>query len=397
MNVLFTSLLLPHPYADHASAFTVFNTIKHLSKKHDVSVVSFVRSEEEASYVRYIDDYCRTVKTVVLPSGFFHKLCVRARLLGLKPISVSNSYCREMSQCIESICRSEKFDVVQMEYTPMCQYVSETGSSACIANVHDLIHLTTERLATSLPLSRKKMEWLADSLVCKRYELDLYSRFSHTLTLTHNMKERLLGLNDSLQVSVVEPGVDVPAEQKTHRQGTGKKLIFMGAMWRDENIDAVLYFYNQIFGRIRKEIDDVELNIVGGSPSVQIQGLADDPNVRVHGYVEDLLPCYLDADVSIAPIRVAGGIMCKILDAMAVGLPVITTSQGNEGVNASHPEQIIIADDADEYADRTIELLRDSNRRTEVGQNGMDFVRTNFNWENSINKLESVYSNCVCS
>lgn len=396
MNVLFVSLLLPHPYADHASAFTVFRTIKHLSKNHDVSVVSFVRSENEASCVRHIEEYCRTVKTVLLPQSFFRKFWVRAKLLSLKPISISNSDCSEMRHCIRSLCRSEKFDVVQMEYTPMGQYVSEIGQTASVINVHDLIHLTTERFARNLPFSRKKLEWLADSLVCKRYELDLYSRFNYTLTLSQNMKNRLLELNDSLNIAVVEPGVDIPSAQKKHSQGISKNLIFMGAMWRDENIDAVLYFYRNIFGRIREEIPDVELHIVGGSPCQEVKSLASDPNVIVSGYVKDLLPCYLKADVSIAPMRVAGGIMCKILDAMAAGLPVITTSQGNEGINAKANEQIIIADDPEEYANRTIEMLRDGNRRKIMGQSGVDFVRTNFNWEKVIKKTESIYHKCIC-
>jgi glycosyltransferase involved in cell wall biosynthesis len=396
MKILFVSLLLPHRYADHASAFTVFKTIRHLSKKHDISLISFVRSESETAHLEDIREYCRIVKTVVLPQGMFHKVRARAGLLGGKPISVSNSYCRQMSDCIGSMCRSERFDVVQVEYTPMGQYVSEIGNTPSVINVHDLIHVTTERFAENPGFSRKRLEWWADSLVCRDYELRLLSRFSRVLALSENIRNRLGELNSSLNVSVVRPGVDIPPEQKLHSQGRARNLIFMGAMWRDENIDAVLYFYRSIFSRIRKAIPDVNLYIVGGSPSERITSLASDPSVKVCGYAADLLPWYLNADVSIAPMRVAGGVMCKILDAMAAGLPVITTSQGNEGIAARPGEQIVIADDPEEFADSTIEMLCDGNRRRMMGQRGVDFVRSNFSLENTIDKLEAIYQRCMC-
>ncbi len=395
MKILFVSLLLPYPYADHAGAFTVFNTIKHLSKRHEVSLISFVRSEKEAQCVRFIQNYCRMVKTILLPRGFFHKVRIRAGLFGFKPISISNGYSRQMRECVRSVCQSEKFDIVQVEYTPMGQYVSEIGHTPAVINVHDLIYLTAERFAKNLSFSRKKLEWFADSLISKRYELQLLSKFKRVLTLSQNIKNRLLELNDSLNVSVLQPGVDIPLKQKNHSSGLAKNLIFMGAMWRAENIDAVLYFYQSAFERIRKAVPDVKLNIIGGSPDEQIKRLASDPNVTVQGYIENLLPSYLNADVSIAPMRVAGGVMCKILDAMAVGLPVITTSQGNEGIRANPEEQIVIADDPVQFADKTIELLRDGNRRKAIGRRGTDFVRDNFNWETATKKSEIIYQQCM--
>jgi glycosyltransferase involved in cell wall biosynthesis len=395
MKILFISLLLPHARADHAGAFTVFKTIKHLSNKHDVSLISFTRSETEAACVSHLRDYCRVLKTVPLPRGVLHKFWVRAKLLTRKPISVSNSCCRQMKDCIRSVCRSEKFDIVQVEYTPMGQYVSEIGQIPSAINVHDLIHVTAERFAGHLALSRKKLEWFADSLISRDYELHLLSRFNCVQTLSENIKKRLVELDNSLNVAVVRPGVDIPSKQKLHSQGRAKNLIFMGAMWRDENIDAVLYFYRSVFSRIRKVVPDINFYIVGGSPCERITDLASDPNVTVCGYVDDLLPLYLNADVSIAPMRVAGGVMCKILDAMAVGLPVITTGQGNEGVGAKPGEEILIADDPEEFAEITIEMLCDGNRRKTIGQRGTDFVRDNFSWEKAISQMETVYQQCI--
>jgi len=137
------------------------------------------------------------------------------------------------------------------------------------------------------------------------------------------------------------------------------------------------------------------LTIVGGSPSEEVRRLALDQGIRVTGYVEDLLPYYLKSDVSIAPMRIAGGVQCKILDAMAAGLPVVTSSQGNEGIGARPEKEIIVADSPNDFAERTVELLQDGYLRKTISQRGLDFLRSNFSWEQNIEKLEKIYQECL--
>jgi glycosyltransferase involved in cell wall biosynthesis len=395
MKILFVSLLLPHPYADHASAFTVFKTIKHLSKKHTISLVSFTRSEKEKEYVRFIKPYCKNVETVVLPQNRLRKLWVRTNLLTLTPINVSQSYSREMQDKIHFMISENKYDIVQMEYSPTGQYISAVKNTATVINVHDMISISAERLVKNLKFSRKKLEWFIDSLIGRGYESRLYRKFNKVITLSEKLKDHLLDCDPSLKISVIPPGVDIPEVQKTYTSEKGKNLIFMGAMWRDENIDAVLYFYHSAFNLIRKDMPEVTLTIIGGSPSEEIKSLACDSGVRVTGYVEDFLPYYLKSDISVAPMRIGGGVQCKILDSMAAGLPVITTSQGNEGIGAREEEEIIVADDPKEFAQRTVELLQNGHRRKAIGQRGMDFVRRNFDWNQIIKRLETVYQECI--
>jgi glycosyltransferase involved in cell wall biosynthesis len=397
MKILFVSLLLPHPLADHASAFFGYQIIRRLSQRHDISLISFIRSEKERLFVRDLEPYCRKVETVVLPQSLSRRMWVRANLITLKPISVSSGYCQEMRDRIRSMVQEERFDIVQMEYTPMGQYVSEISDSSCIMYAPDLVFITAKRFAEFLPFSRKKLEWSIDSLLARRYEAHLYAKFDHVLAVSQKIKENLLGCRPSLKVSVIPIGVDIPEIKKTHGPGKGRHLIFMGAMWRPENIDAVLYFHRHIFGLIRNSIPEVILTIAGGNPPEEIRHLAQNPGIKVTGYVEDLLPLYLESDVSIAPMRIAGGVMCKILDAMATGLPVITTSLGNEGISARKEEEVLVADTPEEFAQRTIELLQDGNLRKKISHNGLDFVRRHFSWEGIIARLENIYQECLFS
>ncbi len=397
MKILFISLLLPHQYADHASAFTVFNVIKHLSKKHDISLISFARSEEEQKYSESLKSYCSMVKTVVMPQSFIKKLLIRACIFAFKPISVSNSHCREMYDMIKSVTRNEHFDVVQIEYTPMGQYLSAVNGLTTLINVHDLMYVVAKRHAENMRFSRRKLEWLIDSIICSRYEARLYRRFDRVLTLSQKNKEFLIDCNSSLDVSVIPPGVDVCQVQESPSSSMGNKLIFMGAMWRSENVDAILYFYRSVFGLIRNAVPDVHLYIIGGSPSKEVTDLSSDPHVKVTGYVENIHPYYNECDVSVAPIRIAGGVMCKILDAMAAGLPVVTTSKGNEGVGAKPDEEILVSDTAEGFANKIITLLQDGQLRREISQNGIAFIRRNFDWEQIVNRMEVIYHECTPS
>lgn len=395
MKILFLCSLLPHPRADHASAFCEHKMIRCLSKKHDISLISFVRSDEEQELSRDMLEYCKRVETVRLPAGGFRKLWVRVNLLTLTPMSISNSRSSEMRNIIRSMVRQEDFDIVQMEYPPMAQYISETGNSAKIIHLQDLIFVTAEKHAKHLRYSRKKVEWFIESIVSRWYESRQYAKFDSIVSVSEKMKDVLLECNSSLNVSAIPPGVDIPAKRKLHRDEKGKNLIFMGAMWRRENIESILYFYRNVFDLIRKAVPEVNLHIVGGSPSEEIKNLADDSSVKVTGYVENLSDYYLKCDVSVAPMRVAGGIMCKVLDAMAFGLPVVTTSQGNEGVGAEAGKEIFIEDNPEGFANRTIELLQNGKLRKVVSDSALDFIRRNFSWEHATNKLESLYRKCL--
>ncbi len=395
MKILFISPLLPHPYADHASAFTTYKTIRHLSQRHDISLISFIRSEKEKEHTRHLIDHCSRVETVLLPQNSFRRFWVRTNLLTLKPIAISHGYCREMRDKVNFMVGREKFDIVQIEFSTMGQYVSEVLDSATIINLHDLMFAHAKKYVENLRFSRKKLEWFIDGLISRQYESRLCAKFDRILAISHKIKKILLDYNPALSVSVIPTGVDIPKIKKSHTLGNGSNLIFMGAMWRPENIDAILYFQRSVLMLIRKVIPAVSLTIVGGSPSEEVRRLALDQGIRVTGYVEDLLPYYLKSDVSIAPMRIAGGVQCKILDAMAAGLPVVTTSDGNEGIGARANEEIMVADNPEEFADRTIELLQNGHLRKTISERGFNFVKHNFDWEKVIAKLERIYQGCL--
>jgi glycosyltransferase involved in cell wall biosynthesis len=395
MRIMFVSHLLPHPLADHASAFWAYEMIRKLSVNHDVSSVSFVRSEEERGHAKYLETYCKRVETVVLPQSFSRKLWARAKLIALTPISVSSSYSRKMRDTIRTMAREDRYDIVQMDHSLMGQYVDAVAGSLTALNVLDLVYVQSRMFSDNLGLSRHKLEWFVDSLLSRRYEIRLYKKFDHVLAVSPKIRDTLLACDPSLRTSVIPVGVNVPKTRRTHDSQKGNRLIFMGAMWRSANIDAIRYFCRSVLPLIREVVPDVTLHVVGGGPSAEVKRVGAESGVTVTGYVEDLQAYYQQSDVSIAPMRISGGVQCKILDAMASGLPVITTSAGNEGIGAEPDVEVVVADTATEFARRTIELLEDGARRTAISERGLEFVTRNFSWDTIMGKLENIYTESV--
>jgi glycosyltransferase involved in cell wall biosynthesis len=287
-----------------------------------------------------------------------------------------------------------EFDVVHAEYSPMGQYFTGQSLTCGKRTVHvlDLLAPQMRRRAAHLPFSRRKLEYWIDGVLAPRYEALLCSCFDVVFACAPRIRKELLRARPGLNVVYLPPGVDACHAPKEH-VGPGKHLVFVGAMWREENIDAVLWFYQQVFPLIRAQVPDVTLTIVGGNPAEPVRSLAADPGVRVTGYVPQLSPYYAASDVSIAPVRIAGGVLCKVLDAMGAGLPVVTTSFGNDGVGAQPEREILIGESPEEFAGQAVRLLKSPDLRRQLGLSGRNFINLNFSATSILSRFEAALLN----
>lgn len=181
-------------------------------------------------------------------------------------------------------------------------------------------------------------------------------------------------------------GEGIEAEPRAEVPG---RLLFLGAMGRPLNAEAAIHFYERVFPAVVERRPEARFWIVGADPPGRLRALAEsDPRVRVTGYVEDIGAAYREASVFVAPILVGGGIIAKILDAMAAGVPVVTTPYGNEGIEARPGEQILVAGGPGDFAARVVELLEDSRLRRRVGVAGQAFVRARYATDAVMAELE---------
>jgi glycosyltransferase involved in cell wall biosynthesis len=169
-------------------------------------------------------------------------------------------------------------------------------------------------------------------------------------------------------------------------------LVFSGKMSYHANASAVLHFVEHILPLVRARRPDVRLRVVGSSPPAAVQKLVRDPAISVTGYVPDMHQALSGATLAICPITVKVGIQNKVLEAMALGLPVVVTRLGAQGLDARDGEDLLVADDAEQFAQAVCRILDDADLRARVGSAGRRYVETNHRWDVATRRLESVYA-----
>jgi glycosyltransferase involved in cell wall biosynthesis len=228
----------------------------------------------------------------------------------------------------------------------------------------------------------------------QRMELRYLQRSDHVLAVSEtdaNFFERIL---DPSNISVIPTGVDVEYFRPTPEKEEANALVFTGSMDWLANEDGILYFMREILPRIRQEIPDATLWVVGRRPSKKlIQAASELRGIEVTGTVEDIRPYIAKASVYIVPLLVGGGTRLKIFEAMAMGRAIVSTSIGAEGLPAVSGKHLLLADQPEEFARQVVELLRDTKRRKELGERARSLVEQNYSWQSVGNLLSDVLRN----
>jgi glycosyltransferase involved in cell wall biosynthesis len=179
-------------------------------------------------------------------------------------------------------------------------------------------------------------------------------------------------------------------------QGTQDRVLFVGSMDVEMNIDAVTWFVQKILPQIRERIPNAIFEIVGRSPTSDVQALGRQDGVHVTGRVDDLQPYYDRAATAVVPSRLGGGTKLKVPEAMAAGVPVVATSTGAQGLDVKDGKHLLIANEADAFADAVVSLLENPEHRTELAQAARDRVENQYSWsgiyDDAITRVEEMMS-----
>ena len=170
-------------------------------------------------------------------------------------------------------------------------------------------------------------------------------------------------------------------------------LVFTGYMDYFANEDGVDWFCKNVFSKIKAEIPDVQFYIVGNRPTRKVINLSKIDGVYVTGYVEDIREYYWMATICVIPLRIARGLQNKVLEAMATGNAVVATSNASDGIICDENVDIVIADNAEEFAQKTISLLKDDNRIAQIGKKARENILQNYSWLQNMNKFDCLISN----
>lgn len=392
MKILFTCKELPHSRII-GGPIIVYNRIKYLSRKHTVSLAAFYHPGEE-KYASSLIPFCHELKLIPfpLPRSVF-KTAWDIVFSPLPHYFLKNHGSEEMRCTLAEMVRREKYDFVIAEYSVMGQFVYKNPwlpPVRKVISVHECYYLARLKSFRLHKPGKAKLEEALNLMGLKKYEFGIYRDADKVLTLTPQGKEELLSIAPDLDVSVVPHGVDVNAFSFTPRAEEEKCVVFVGNYLHYPNVDAVLYFHHQIWPLLKKYVPEIKFYVVGQSPPEEIRKLARDKSIIVTGTVEDVVPYLRKAEIFVNPVRLGGGFRGKILEAMSLGRPVVSTSLGAEGIPASSRENIIIADTPGDFAQGVAELINDKELYLKIQKNARHLMEEKYAWEKGAALLEKI-------
>jgi glycosyltransferase involved in cell wall biosynthesis len=192
-------------------------------------------------------------------------------------------------------------------------------------------------------------------------------------------------------VDVISNGVDLEYFNWDDQERDENSIVFVGLMNYYVNVDSILHFYNHAFAHIQKQNPKIQLSIVGADPQKSIRNLAKDPSVEVTGFVPDIRPYITRSAVFVCPMVCGSGIQNKLLHAMAMGTPVVTTSISVQALQVTDGEHLLVADEPQQFAEAVNTLLQNKNLRKQISASARKYVQEHHDWNASGQKLEVVY------
>jgi glycosyltransferase involved in cell wall biosynthesis len=294
----------------------------------------------------------------------------------LQAARIAASYAR-LGWAANRLLAAGGVDVLHVEYLEAGLTITPARAvPRLIVAIDELTRPARHRLALARGPARAGA-WLYWRTV-ERVQRRVCGKFDRILTLSEHDRRALLARDPALPVGVLPFPIGIDPARAAGVPRATDELLFVGAMHRDANVDAVGYFHAAIWPRVRAAAPGTRLVIAGAEPPPSVRRLAAAPGVEVTGYVDALEPYYARATVFVAPLRIAGGIAGKTLDALAAGCPVITTTLGNEGLGATPGEHLLTADTPDDFAAAVVRVLRDGALRARLGERGREFAWARF-------------------
>jgi len=380
MRILLISLFMPHPKAPHAGGRYVYELLRHLADRHEVDLVT--RHEVgEAHLLEDLRPLCRKI--------YPHAYATSARRGVLDKLTLVVSYLR-FSRAADRRIAFGDYDLVQVEWVEAAILVGR-HRAPMVLDAHDVLTKPFSRRAGGAEGVAGVAARIAAALV-KRVELSIMGRFDRIITLSDFDREFLLRIWPEAPVTSVPipAGMDLTCAEYGRRPGT---ILFLASFkYRPVNVQAALWFYRRVFPLVREKVPQARFVIAGYGPPAELTALADDPQVEVTGFVDDLDRCHKEAAVFVAPILTGGGIIVKLLDALAAGTPTVSTTFGNEGVGGVNGRDLLVVDDPAEFAAAVVSLLRDPLYAETVGRNGQRFVQEHYGRKSIMARLDAVHA-----
>jgi sugar transferase (PEP-CTERM/EpsH1 system associated) len=387
VRILCLTSRLPYP-PNRGDRLRAFHFIEHLSKEHQLTLVSFVADTSEQGHLASLEAYCQDVH--ILPmSPRLSALTVARNIWRREPLQVLYYRLNAMRRLVDELTATTAFHAAYVHLFRMAPYVADHPELYRIVDLTDVI---SREIDLSLPYRRfpSRLVYQLEKPRIARYERWVARTFEETWLISKADQKLLAPHCPGANIQVVSNGVDLDQFHPTGQTPQPNSLIFVGHLRVFHNIDAATHLARDLLPLVQQQVPDCTLQLVGADPDPLVEQLGRDPAVTVTGYVPDLNEVLNRSAVFVAPLRFAAGIQNKALEAMASGRPVVTTSMISQGLEARPGHEILIADNTEAMVQQIVTLLRDQRLREQIGQRGRQFVERNYIWNHVVQRVKVI-------
>ena len=396
LKILFLTNRSPYPITDGQSRRT-YNILKGLARRHDVSLLSLYESpkEIEPNSIHHLKEFCERVEMLLAPPKTV-SIGMATRLLmsifSPEPYTIWRHYSQEYVDRVWACLKSTTFDVVHCDALPLAYVMRGLRAPVRALTDHDVSYVKAERLAQQRRNVAVKCFISYEAMKLKRLERRIFRHVDIGIAVSECDSQVLQALCPEGRFAVVENGVDTKAFTPNSDAVESDTLLWVGGFQHYPNYEAVRYLIEDIYPVIKRAKPQVKLYIVGGSVPASLMRLAvNDTSILFTGFVDDPVPFIQRAAVFVAPILSGGGTKLKVLEAMAAGKAIVSTSIGVEGIEGEDCEHFMVADTPEVFSLRVVSLMNDYALRARLGANARKRSVEKYDWEAICDSISKVY------
>jgi polysaccharide biosynthesis protein PslH len=389
VKLLVLTSRFPYPL-EKGDKLRIFHQIRELSRHHEIILCALSEEVVQDADYQQVMPFCSQIHIFHLSKITIFLNILGGILRGL-PFSVSYFFNKKIQKSILAIAEKEKPNHVYCQLIRTSEYFKGTAFPKTLDYMD----------AFSVGMHRRSQDdaWFLrpfyglESKLLKRYETNIFPYYDHLTIISQQDKLLMVG-RDEINIAVVPNGIDNQYFTPNYEQKTPPQydIAFVGNLGYYPNIQAAKYLVNQILPLLKKDIKGIKILLAGARPSQEVELLANE-NVDIKRDLEDIREAYAAAKIFVAPIFHGSGQQNKILEAMAMGLPCITTTLVNNAILAKPNEEILTADTEGAFVEQIKNLLQDIDYQLIIKANGRQFVKSHYSWHTATQALNDLMEN----
>lgn len=360
-----------------------YNIIKLLSREHDITLFTLIKDESERKFIPELQKYCKKVKVFKRSRSAWTLKNILLAEFGFYPLVVIRNFSMRERRAVEKELQDNRYDLIHAEAFYVMPHIPKTDIPTMLVEQTIEFMVYKHYVDTEVPFYLKPF-YLLDVIKLKYWEKHYWKKADRLVAVSnedkHTMQAQLPGIN----VDIVPNGVDSSHyATKIYKKLSPPRVMYgvTNFEWL-QNVEAVDVLINDVWPAIHKSVPEAKLWIVGRKIPQRLVDLSTSrSDIEITESIEDARKAYKNSTVMVTPIRGSGGTRLKILEALAAGLPVVSTSVGVAGLGLRHGEQALISDTTQGLAQEAIKILKSKKLADKIGHNGKEFVQDNFDWK----------------